>query len=514
MAMREGSREQLQMLPPSIEQYVSEDAPVRVYDAFAEALNIAELGISVDPHKEGNPCYDPRTMLKLLVYGYSYGVRSSRKLEREIYYNLSFIWLMGGLKPDHKTIAEFRRNNKVALKKALTQCVRLCVKLDLIAGNVLFVDGSKIRGNASIKNTWTTKKGQQVIEKAEKRIEEVLRESEALDTEEQGQPSLVTVPTELTAPLRLKEKVEHIMDELKQSGKKNLNTVDKECTTINSIQGTGAGYTAEIVVDDKHGLIVSSDAASINNDLGQFSVQIERAREVLGKAPEIGVADCGFADTKDLRKIYEQGITVIVPSQRVASEKEIGEFDKQNFRYNRERDCYLCPQGEVLRYNRLVREANGKEYIIENRQTCLKCSHYGQCTRSKAGRKVMRLIDEELRERLEKSYALSENQAIYKRRKEKVELVFGHFKRNLGVSSFLLQGIEGAKAETSVLSICFNVRRMITLLGQKGLIKKLRETVSSHLACGFGLNDKCANRPPTVQFVYFLREPPFSCNTV
>ena len=158
MSIRQGNRQQMQLLPASIEQYVAEDAPVRAYDAFIEALDLNELGISTDPSKEGNPSYDPRAMLKLLIYGYSYGVRSSRKLERETHYNLSFIWLMGGLKPDHKTIAEFRRRNKEALKRSLRQCVWMCLKLDLIAGNILFVDGSKIRGNASIKNSWTDRK--------------------------------------------------------------------------------------------------------------------------------------------------------------------------------------------------------------------------------------------------------------------------------------------------------------------------------------------------------------------
>jgi len=168
MALRQGNRQQMEFLPPSVEQYIPDEASVRAYDAFVEALDFNKLGISTDRLKEGNPRYDPKAMLKLVVYGYSYGVRSSRKLERETHYNLSFIWLMGGLKPDHKTIAEFRRRHKEALKKALVQCVRLCLKLDLVAGNILFVDGSKIRGNASIKNTWTAEKCQRVLQKVEK----------------------------------------------------------------------------------------------------------------------------------------------------------------------------------------------------------------------------------------------------------------------------------------------------------------------------------------------------------
>ena len=128
MAYRYGDRKQKTLFPQSIDEYIPEDAPVRAYDAFVEALGLEQIGIQLEPHKIGCPQYDPKVMLKLLVYGYSYGVRSSRKLEREANYNLSFIWLAGGLRPDHKTIAEFRRKNKSALRKVLKQCARLCIK--------------------------------------------------------------------------------------------------------------------------------------------------------------------------------------------------------------------------------------------------------------------------------------------------------------------------------------------------------------------------------------------------
>ena len=154
MAYRYGDRRQKMLFPQSIDEYIPQDAPVRAYDVFVDALDFDQLGIQIEPDKVGCPQYDPKIMLKLLVYGYSYGVRSSRKLERETHYNLSFIWLSGGLKPDFKTIAEFRRNNKAALANVLKQCARLCIKLGLIEGNTLFVDGSKVRANASINSSW------------------------------------------------------------------------------------------------------------------------------------------------------------------------------------------------------------------------------------------------------------------------------------------------------------------------------------------------------------------------
>jgi transposase len=303
MALKLGNREQMQFLPPSIEQYIPEDAPVRVYDVFGDTLDLAELGIQYEPNREGNPAYDPRSMLKLLIYAYSYGVRSSRKIERETHYNLSFIWLMGGLKPDHKTIADFRKNNKEAIHKALRQCARLCLKLNLIEGNILFLDGTKIRGNSALKHSWNQEKCQRVLATIDNRIEDTLRVAEAEDAAEAGNPSLVNLPTELLEPQRIKETVTSIMDELKASGKSSLNTTDKECASFNGIHGAGSGYNAQVVVDDKYGLIVNADAVSAGNDSGQMSGQIDQAASVLEKAPAIAVADAGYSDMSDLKRL-------------------------------------------------------------------------------------------------------------------------------------------------------------------------------------------------------------------
>lgn len=466
MSIRSGHREQEQFLPPSIEQYVPEDAPVRVYDAFVESLDLGRLGIERDLAKVGNPSYDPKAMLKLLIYGYSYGVRSSRKLERETHYNLSFIWLMGGLKPDHKTIAEFRRKNKKGIKRSLVECARMAHEVGLIEGDVLFIDGSKMRGNASIKNTWTREKCRRV----EERIEEIMAESEVADKQEEGQPSLVKVSRKAA---KMKEGLQKAKEQLEKSERKVINTVDPDCARINSVQGTGAGYNMEVVVDDKNGLIVSSDVVSANNDIGQFSEQICKAEATLGSRCGVAVADSGFADTDDLKKVDEQGIRVVVPTQRLASGKEIGEFDKRGFCYYAERDCFFCPMGEELGYTGISRRKKGRIYRVVRKGACERCVHFGICTTSKKGRRVMRLIEEEVRERLERQYQM--NRDIYERRKGKVELVFGHIKRNLGVRSFLLRGLEGVQAEAALLSLCFNLVRMRTLLGAKGLIERLRK---------------------------------------
>jgi transposase len=474
MALRQGNRGQMQLLPPSIEQYIAEDAPVRVYDAFVDTLDLEKLGIEVDPDREGNPAYDPRTMLKLLVYAYSYGLRSSRKIEREVHYNLSFIWLMGGLKPDHKTIAEFRRQYKVALSLALKQCARLCLELNLIEGNILFLDGTKIRGNAALKNSWNKEKCQKVLAAAEKRSDEILREAEAEDAAEEGTASLVSIPTQLLEPQRIKAKVSRIMEELQQSGKSSINTIDKESASFNGIHGAGAGYNAQVVVDDEHGLIVSADAVSAGNDVGQMAAQIEQAAAILKKKPVVAVADAGYSDLTDLQRLDEQKIRLVVPNKDQVNAKKVGEFDKRRFQYLREIDSYICPEGHRLRFVQVIEKSGNRLYTIQSKSDCLNCRHYGRCTHSKSGRKLERMAEEDLKIKLEQSYVLPENQAIYKKRQAKSELVLGHFKKNLGMNFFLLRGIAGSRAEISLLSLCFNLRRMMTILGQSELIRKLK----------------------------------------
>ena len=334
MAYRYGDRRQKILFPQSVDEYIPQEAPVRAYDAFVDALDFVQLGIEIEPHKVGCPQYDPKVMLKLLVYGYSYGIRSSRKLERETHYNLSFIWLASGLKPDHKTIAEFRRNNNSALKKVLKQCARLCIDLGLIEGNTLFVDGSKVRANASINSSWTKQKCIKHLEKIDDRIAEILSECESVDQAECDNSSMVQMRKELSDNETLKAKVVDILNKLNAEDKKSINITDQDCTKIHGRGGSHAGYNVQSVVDEKHGLIVNSDVVNDNNDLHQFAEQLEQAHETLEKNCKIACADAGYASVDELEKIDKQGIKVVVPSSRQISRKDPDVFDRSFFQYN------------------------------------------------------------------------------------------------------------------------------------------------------------------------------------
>lgn len=473
MAYRCGDRYQMSLLPQSIDEYVAEDDPVRAYDAFVDALNFHDLGIEIDRHKVGNAEYDPKSMVKLLVYGYSYGVKSSRKLERECYHNISFIWLMGGLKPDHKTIAEFRRKNKKALKKILRHCAQLCIKLDLIVGNIFFVDGTKLRANASRHRTHDRAYYEKLLVDIDRRIEQLFTECESIDRKEEGEGSYVAMNKELAKAQDLKGRIRDVLDTFVTDDRALVNQTDPDCAIMHSVQGSHASYNVQSVTDDKHGLIVNVDAVADTSDINQFARQIEQANEVLGNPCDAACADAGYADTEELEKIDGQGIKVVVPSQRQALHEEEGPFSKSHFTYDQEQDCYFCPDGYRLDYQGTDRTTGKRHYQVKDKKRCHSCQHYGQCTKAKKGRKIIRLHNEEMKLKFEAQYMEAASQEIYAKRKTRAEHPFGHIKRNLKTDAFLLRGKDGVQAETSLLATCFNVARMITIFGVGTLIEKL-----------------------------------------
>lgn len=470
MPIKHGDRYQLSLLPPSIEEYVAEDDVVRAYDAFVDLLNWDELQFKISDSNMGRPKYDPKTMLKLLLYGYSYGIRSSRKIERACYHNLSFIWLTGRLQPDHKTIAEFRRKNKKLLKNVLKQCVRFCLKCDLIEGNVLFLDGTKIRANASNKNTYTKDKCLKMLSKIDKRIDELLIECETIDQQESDQDSHVKLKKELSNKQALRSKVQSVMEELKDENIKSKNITDPDCSNMRSAQGTHAAHNVQQVADDKNGLIVHVDTTGESNDSQQFANQIEQANETVNNKCKIACSDAGYANTDELKKIDDKKIKVIVPSQKQALHGKPMPFNQDEFSYDAKNDQYFCPEGNKLTYRGLNRRKKAKVYRITDSKLCRQCQHFGICTQSPVGRKLARLINEEYKQKFEKQYLEPQSQRIYKRRKEVVEHPFGHIKRNLKVDVFLLRGRDGTQAEMSLLATCFNITRILSILGMTGLM--------------------------------------------
>ena len=474
MAYRYGQdRQQMMLFPQSIDQYVLDDHPVRAYDAFVDTLDFKQLGITINTRKVGNSQYDPRAMLKLLLYGYSYGIRSSRKLEREVYNNLSFIWLMKNLKPDHKTIAEFRRKNKAALKRSLKLCAQLCIKLELISGNTLFVDSTKVRANAGKSHQHKKKWYQEQLAKVDQRINQILDECECVDADEAQLNSMVKMPKELAKSKKLKETIKSALAEFETRGTKTkngkermVNRTDPESNMMKGVQGTHPSYAVHNVVDDKNGLIAHTDAVSDANDRNQLADQVKGAESNLDQPCKVACADAGYSDIDQIDQIETDDRKVIVPSQRQVSHKEPKAFSKQEFTYDAENDRYICPEGHCLVFRRYQnKEKTKRDYRIEKPALCRACKNFGDCTRSTQGRTIVRHVKEELKEKIEARYCGPEGQQIYGHRKARVEHPFGYMKKNLGFGQFLLRGNQGAQAEASIVATCFNLTRMIRLLG-------------------------------------------------
>ena len=278
---------------------------------------------------------------------------------------------------------------------------------------------------------------------------------------------------ELSKTEALKSTIRKALSEFENTERKKINQTDADCANMRSTQGKHASYNVQSVVDDENGLIVHAEAVNDTSDLKQFARQIDQANAVLTKPCKTACADAGYADVDELEKIDAQEIDVVVPSKRQAQRKDPEPFNKQTFKYDKEQDCYFCPEGHKLKLSTIEKKTGGKRYLIVDKNVCFNCRHWGICTTSKNGRKTFRSRNEDLIEKFEAQYNAQEAQAIYAKRKTRVEHPYGHMKRNLKTDAFMLRGREGVQSETSLLATCFNLARMIILLGVCGLVHKL-----------------------------------------
>ncbi len=336
-----------------------------------------------------------------------------------------------------------------------------------------FVGGGGCGGKRVGKELWDVERCQRHLARLDERIEAMLAECEAVDAQEGDQGSLVQLKETLQKKEKLKAKIAETLETLQSEGIERLNTTDSDSVPIHGRQGSGAGYNAQIVVDDQHGLIVHGDVVNDNNDLGQFAEQITAANAMLERPCQTACADAGYSKAAELEKIDAKEIDVIVPAPQQVRGKKPKPFDKSHFRYDVEQDAYICPAGIRLPFRRVNGPKEQREYY-PGRGVCDRCEHFGTCTTNvTTGRKIIRDKYEAFRERLAAHYKEPSAQAVYARRKEKVELPFGRLKHNLGVSCFLLRGLAGVRAEMSLLASGFNVTRLIGLFGVAGLTAKL-----------------------------------------
>jgi transposase len=483
--LRGPSRSEVQLLPPCLDDFVPANAPVRFVEAYVEGLDLAELGFArVTPHATGRPPYHPADLLKLYLYGYLHRIRSSRRLEAEAQRNLELMWLLRSVRPDFKTIADFRKDNVEAFKGLFKQFNLLCRRLGLFSAELVAIDGSKFTAVNSPRRNFTQAQLAELIRTIEARIDSYLSVMESKDAEAEGSapaPSAQALQEKINHLKEQKGAYDHLLGELREAGQTQVSLTDADARNMKGPHGHVVGYNVQVAVDSKHDLIVVEDVVQNGTDFQQLGAMALAAQEQLAAEQLQIVADKGYHRADELAACEKAGIEPIVPAHQTTSGKTAkgqSVFPKQDFHYDPEKNVYHCPGGQTLAAHQR-RTSRGLEGVLYyNRSACRNCALKTQCTTAPY-RTITRWANEEAAERtLQRVLA---NPQVISRRKEMVEHVFGTM-RNWGHDKFLLRGLRKVRAEFSLSALTYNLRRVLNLLSCEDLIQALQNPSASSSA--------------------------------
>ena len=469
-------RGQSTLFPECLEDWIHEDNPVRVIDVFVDELDLGELGFDgVDPEATGRPSYHPSILLKLYIYGYLNRVQSSRRLEHEAGRNVEAMWLTGRLAPDHKTIADFRRDNGGAIRQVCARFVALCRAMGLLTEASVAIDGSKFKAVNNRDKNFTRAK----MERRMAQIEEsVARYLQQLDTADRQEPSEA-----LKAKVdRLKEKVAKLREQvqyLRAVEARMLATPDQQISLTDpdsrsmatSGRGSGVvGYNVQVAVDTEHHLIVTHEVTNVGNDRSQLSSVAKEAKAALGAENLDAVADRGYFNGEEILACEQAGITVTLPKPMTSNSKAEGRFGKQDFRYVAEEDVYICPAGERLAYH-YTNEENGLVLHRYWTNVCQSCAIKHSCTTGKE-RRITRWEHEHLLEEVQRR--LDGHPEKMRQRRETVEHPFGTIKDRMGATHFLMKTLPKVASEMALHVLAYNLTRVMNIMGIRPLIAAMR----------------------------------------
>ena len=467
-------RTQVTLLPECLDDYIAEDNPVRVVDAYVEELDLQELGFEgAEPAPTGRPAYHPAVLLKIYIYGYLNRIQSSRRLEREAQRNVELMWLTGRLAPDFKTIADFRRDNGPGIRNVCRRFIELCRGLKLFSEALVAIDGSKFKAVNSRDRNYTPGK----IDKRQQQIEEsIQRYLDALETADRTQPPDLEAKSE-----RLKDKIDRLRRQMRQldqtkeqlqrqpDGQLSLTDPDARAMTSHGKATGVVGYNVQAAVDTKHHLIVAHEVTNIGSDRAQLSPMAQAARDAMGKTTLKAVADRGYYNAPQIKACHDGGIATILPKPTTSNAKAEGRFDKADFVYIARDDEYECPAGQRAIY-RFSREENGLLLRRYWSSACPRCPRKAQCTPSdyrRISRWAHEAVLEAVQRRLDK-----QPQAMTIRRRT-VEHVFGTLKHSMGSTHFLTRTLANVSTEMS-LHVAYNLKRVMGILGIRNTVKAIR----------------------------------------
>jgi transposase len=469
-------RKQATLFPECLDDWIDEDNPVRVIDAFIDRLDLGELGFEgVEPAETGRPAYHPSVLLKLYVYGYLNRVQSSRRLEREAGRNVEVMWLVGRLVPDHKTVADFRKDSGHAIRKVCARFVELCREMNLLATASVAIDGSKFKAVNNRDRNFTRAK----LERRRAQLEEsVARYLSQLDTADRQEPSEALV----TKTTRLKEKLAKLGEEMQRldglearmlaAPDHQISLTDPDSRSMaTSGRGSGVvGYNVQVAVDTEHHLIVTHEVTNVGTDRSQLAHVAKETKAALQANTLDVVADRGYFSSEEILACEEAGITVTLPKPMTSNSKAEGRFGKQDFRYVAEEDIYICPAGERLTY-RYTNEENGLVLRRYWTNACQSCAIKPSCTTGKE-RRVTRWEHENLLEAVQRR--LDEHPEKMRQRRETVEHPFGTIKARMGTTHFLMKTLPRVATEMALHVLAYNLTRVMNIMGPGRLIAAIR----------------------------------------
>ena len=466
------SREQRVLFPEALDDYISEDNMVRFIDAFVDGLEMEDLGFDrTAPKETGRPPYDPKDLLKLYIYGYLNRIRTGRTLERECQRNVELMWLMRKLRPDFKTIADFRKDNRQAFRGVFRQFVLLCKGLGLVAGELVAVDGSKFKAVNSGQRNFSAKKLEKRLKEIDEKLERYLDAMERADKQDkQAEMSAAELKEKIEKLKERKGRYEELLKELKVSGERQVSLTDSDSRAMALTPKGEVSYNVQTAVDRKHHLIVEQDVTNEGLDNHQLLMMAQSTKEMLGQTELQVVADMGYYNHEELKQCEEAGITAYVSKPIVSKNTARGLFGKEKFVYEADGDCYRCPAGERLDF-RFESEEDGKKFRYYWTKACPGCALKTKCTTDPRFHRIKRWEHEAILERIEQR--VRTNAVIMKLRKQMVEHPFGTIKFWNDQRHFLMKGLEKVKGEFSLSTLAYNIKRAVNVLGVKALVAAL-----------------------------------------
>ncbi|MFZ5953645.1 MAG: IS1182 family transposase [Candidatus Dependentiae bacterium] len=465
-------RNQITLFPECMDDYVSEDNAVRFIDKYVRSLDLVSLGFErAIPNRVGAPSYDPRTLIMLYVYGYLNGIRSSRKIERETHRNIELIWLLNKLRPDFKTIADFRKDNRQALKNLFKDFLKFCQKCKLLGNKFIAIDGSHFKAVNAQSRHYTKNKIDKRLKEIDKYNNEYLDTLDKMDKIEdktKNGPTTQELIKALEDLQREKTKLSKLKEDIQKTGKDQMCTTDPDSCVMRQ----GVGYNVQIAVDSENSLIVAYDVTDAPVDNNQLSNMAKKAKDELNVDELEATADTGYYNHSEIKECVDNQITPYVPEPlKTGNPKADKLFSKSNFKYHKDHDCYVCPCNNVLLfYEKRKAKKGGYNYTYK----CVdhvNCPFKNKCTTSKLGRYVNRWEHEDIINNMKES--ILEDKDKVKKRKAIVEHPFGTIKREMDQGYFLMRGKDKVNTEFALTSLVYNIKRVINIFGIPKLMKAL-----------------------------------------